>query len=339
MTKINLRNKTSFISSAFKKDLAEMMASEHVPQARIQNIAWPSEASAQLGNVSVGECKRTMFYKILGVTPTEPMSITGKFICDAGNLYEGYHIAKFKDQGILVAEQVPMDFIIPNSKNSVQVRGRMDCIVQQEGVKSSIEIKSVSEFKAAKIMSGADLPLPASNNLMQAMLYKYYVSETEAGKALNIDEVYLMYVNRSTGETFYYKIDLEDGFPIITAFNQTGKELGSVNLKDVKSFADLEQTASIATSDDARLAELRINIQDIFNKMDDIYNYTTTKTLPPCDYTMVYTEAQAKREHALGRLSKMKLNKIAKGEVFGDNKCNYCSFRTKCMSDSGIRLK
>jgi hypothetical protein len=339
MTKINLRNKTGFITTVFKKDLADMAASDHVPQARLQNIAWPSEASAQLGDVPVGECKRTMFYKILGVTPTEPMSITGKYICDAGNLYESYHIAKFKEQGLLVADQVPMEFIIPNSKNKVQVRGRMDCIIEHDGVKSVLEIKSVSEFKAAKIMSGSDLPLPAPNNLMQAMLYKYYTTETDAGKALGVDEVYLMYVNRSTGETFYYKIDLEEGFPIITAYNQAGKELGSVKLRDVKSFADLEKTAGIASSDEARLAELRINIQDIFNKLDDIYNYTSVKKLPPCDYTLVYTEEQAKREHALGRLSKMKLNKIAKGEVFGDNKCNYCAFRTKCMSDNGIRLR
>jgi hypothetical protein len=339
VTKINLRKSTSFISQIFKKSIVDMNKDERGPQARLQAIAWPSEACAQLGKFPVGECRRTMFYKILGVTPSEPMSVVGKSICDAGNLYEGYHIAKFKADGYLVAEQIPMEFIIPNSKNSVQIRGRMDCIIQHENEKIVIEIKSVGEFKAAKIMGGS-VPLPAANNLMQAMLYKYYITQVDAGKALGAEEVYLMYVNRSTNETFYYSIDIdEEGYPIITAYNQAGAELGSVKLKDVKSLEELELTAGNSTSDDARIAELRININDIFKKIDEVYDSVNTKTLPNRDYSMVYNEEQAKREHAIGRLSKVKLNKILKGEAIGDNKCAYCAYRTKCMADSGIRLR
>jgi hypothetical protein len=339
MTKINLRKSTNFIATIFKQDVANMMKDERGPQERLQAIAWPSEASAQLGPVAVGECKRSMFYKILGAKPTEPMSVTGRYICDAGNLYESYHIEKFKEYGVLKDSQVKIDFLIPNSRNKVQVHGRMDVIIEHAGGRDVLEIKSVSEYKSAKIMANADLPLPAPSNLMQAMLYKFYTTETEAGKALGIDNVYLMYVNRSTGGTFYYKVELEEGWPVITAYDQAGKELGTVNLKTVKSFADLSATPGISESDEARLAELRINIQDIFDKLDSIYDYTTNKTLPPCDYQLVYTQERAKLEHALGRLSKQKLNKIAKGEVIGDSKCAYCAYRTKCMSDSGITLK
>jgi len=339
MTKINLRSHTNFISKIFRKDISDINSNDNQPKTRLQNIAWPSEVSAQLGNVSVGECKRSMFYKILGAACTEPMSVTGRYICDAGNMYEAYHIQKFKDYGVYKDSQVQMDFEIPNSRNKVQVRGRMDCIIEQEGERNVLELKSVSEFKAAKIMSG-DTPLPAPNNLMQAMLYKYYTTETEAGKALGINNVYLMYINRSTGGTFYYKIDIdESGYAIITAYDQSGKELFIANLKDSKSFADLEATAGISTTDEARVAELRINIQDIFDKLDQIYDYTTNKILPPCDYTLVYTQDQAKKEYSLGRISKLKYNKIMKGESFGDSKCAYCNYRTKCMSDNGITLK
>lgn len=339
MTKINLRKPNNFISSIFKQDIAEM-SGDNSPQQRLQNIAWPSEASAQLGNVAVGECKRSMFYKILGSTPSEPMSVTGKYICDAGNLYEAFHIQKFKEYGMYKDSQIKIDFIIPNSRNKVQVHGRMDCIIEHNGSRDVLEMKSVSEYKSAKIMANSDLPLPAPNNLMQAMLYRYYLSNIETGKALKVDNVYLMYINRSTGGTFYYKVDLDsEGWPIITAYDQVGKELGVVNLKDVKSFADLSATSGISESDEARLAELRINIQDIFNKFDEIYDYVNNKTLPPCDYNIVYTQDRAKLEHSLGRLSKMKYNKITKGEAMGDSKCNYCSYRTKCMSDSGINLK
>lgn len=339
MAKINLRNSTNFISKIFKKDLINISLNDNQPKTRLSNIAWPSEASAQLGSIAVGECKRSMFYKILGASCTEPMSVTGRYICDAGNMYEDYHINKFKEYGVYKDSQVKMDFEIPNSRNKVQVHGRMDCIIEQDGERSVLELKSVSEFKAAKIMDG-DTPLPSPSNLMQAMLYKYYTTETEAGKALDINNVYLMYINRSTGGTFYYKVDLDSsGYAVLTAYDQSGKERFTVNLKDVKSFEDLESTAGIATSDEARAAELRINIQDIFNKLDQIYDYTTNKILPPCDYSLVYTQEQAKKEHALGRLSKIKLNKILKGEASGDSKCAYCNYRTKCMADNGITLK
>lgn len=336
---INLRKSTNFIANIFKQDLVNMSKDERGPQERLQSIAWPSEACAQLGPVAVGECRRTMFYKIIGAAPSEPMSVTGRYICDAGNLYESYHIQKFKEYGVLKDSQVKMDFLVPNSRNKVQVHGRMDCIIEQGGVRSAIEIKSVSEYKSTKIMGGKELPLPAPNNLMQAMLYKFYLTNTEAGKALDIENVYLMYVNRSTGGTFYYKVDLEEGWPVITAYDQAGKELGTIKVKDAQSFEQLAATSGLSDNNQARLAEIRINIQDIFDKLDTIYDYTTNKTLPPCDYQLVYTKERAKLEYSLGRLSKVKFNKLDKGEVFGDNKCAYCSYRTKCMSDSGITLK
>jgi CRISPR/Cas system-associated exonuclease Cas4 (RecB family) len=316
-----------------------MNKDEQTPKVRLTNIAWPSEATATLSLISVGECKRAIFYKVLGSTPTEPMSLSGKRICDAGNMVESWCILRYKEKGCLKDSQVQIDFLIPNSCNKVQIRGRIDCIIEEDGIINAIEIKSVGEFKSAKIMSNAELPLPSPNNLMQAMLYKYYLSETEAGKALNVDNVYLRYVNRGTYSDFYYKVDLEDGWPVITAYVQAGKELGSVNLKNVKSFQDLASSSGISSSDEARLAELKINIQDIFNKLDEIYTYTKNKTLPPCDYSIVYTQDRAKLEYNLGRISKIKYNKIAKGEVLGDSKCMYCAYRTKCMSDSGITLK
>ncbi|MCK9428929.1 MAG: PD-(D/E)XK nuclease family protein [Candidatus Omnitrophica bacterium] len=336
---INLRSDVNFITDAFKQEMNEMRSSERGAYARTQNIAWPSEAGCSLGKISVGECTRKMYYRISGVAPTEPMSITGKNVCDAGNLYEDYLINKFKKYGMYKDSQIKLDFLIPDSKHKVQVNGRMDLLIEHNKQRSVIEIKSVSEFKAAKIMN-SEIPLPSSSNLMQAMLYKYYTTSTEAGKALNVDNVYLMYVNRSMGSTFYYKVCIDDsGYAILTSYDLAGRELGTVNLKDVKSFEDLERTPGVSESDEARLAELKINIKDIFDKFDKIYDYARSNTLPKCDYNMIYTQAQAEYEHNIGRLSKMKLNKVKKGEVVGDTKCQYCDFRTKCMQDNGISFK
>jgi hypothetical protein len=183
------------------------------------------------------------------------------------------------------------------------------------------------------------LPLPAANNLMQAMLYKYYFTNIDEGKKSEIDDVYLLYVNRSDNSTFWYKVDLdEDGWPIITAIDSNGNELYTLELKNVESYDELLAKSEQATSDQARMADIRINIHDIFSKFDSVYDFSLNSLLPPCDYKMVYNMEDIDREFKIGRMSKIAYNKAKKGEPCGDFKCDYCSFRTKCMADSGIML-
>lgn len=341
MSKINLRKHTSFITKIYQQDVIDIKQNEGNPQTRIQPVAWPSEALAQLGTIPVGECKRSIFYKILGSAPTEPMSVHGRYICDAGNLYESYHIDRFKKSGMYIAEQSKVEFAVPESKNHVVVTGRMDVIIETDGIKKSIELKSVSAYKAPKVMGDSKtLALPATNNLMQSILYNYYLTRTEQGKALGIEETYLMYINRSDGSIFYYQVSLdEENYPVIKAIDQAGKELYEFKLKDAQSFDQLLSQPGNFAGDEARLAELRINISDIFSKFDLVYDYTNNKMLPSQDYSVIYNSDEIEREYKLGRISKMKYNKTQKGEVLGDSKCAYCSYRTKCMADSGITFK
>ena len=341
MSKINLRKHSSFITQIYQQDVIDIKQSEGNPQTRIQPVTWPSEALAQLGSIPVGECKRSMFYKILGSTPSEPMSVHGRYICDAGNLYESYHVERFKKSGMFVSDQTRVEFALPNSKNNVFVTGRMDVVIETDGVKKSIELKSVSAYKAPKVMGDSKtLPLPASNNLMQSILYNYFLTRTEAGQALDIEETYLMYINRSDNSIFYYQVSLDDNnYPIIKAIDQAGKELYEFKLADASSFDQLLSQPGNFTGDEARLAELRINVADIFNKFDLVYDYTNNKILPSQDYSIVYNSAEVEREFKLGRISKIKYNKTQKGEALGDSKCAYCMYRTKCMNDSGLTLK
>lgn len=339
MSKIKLRSSVNFITKVFQDDCAAISKEE--PRKRLENIAWPSESLAQLGPIPIGECKRAMFYKILGSTPTEPMSVHGRGICDAGIMYEDYHINKFKKMGMFYDEQVPVDFIMPDTDNKVKVAGRMDAIIQYKGKKKVIEMKSVSAYKAPSTMGDSrTLGLPAVKNLMQAMLYKYYVSKTENGKRLNVDEVYLMYINRSDGSVFYYKVDLDDdGYAVITKYNQGGKEGETIRLQDVRSFEELLAEPGFCDKDEARAAELRVRVQDIFAKFDLAYDYARQEMLPEPDYTHVYDMEQLDQELKLGRISKVKYNKAKKGESLGDHQCNYCPFKTKCLADSGLRLQ
>lgn len=342
---MNLRAKTpkpNFINRVYRAEYKESVKDRETVKARVQNIAWPSEAMAQVDSTPIGACKRSTFYKIIGAKPSDPPGVRSKHIFEAGIMYEHLQIAKFKAFDMYLEDQLPMEFEVPGSTNKVVVSGKVDVIINDKGIIKAIEIKSVSAYKAPVVM-GSDrvAPLPSPKNLMQAMLYKYYFSHVEAGKRHKVEEQYLMYVNRSDGSIFFYRIDLDpEGWAVITAIDEVGNDIYTVNVKNFPTFTGLEARAGNATSEESRQAELRINIHDIFRKFDDTYSYATEKMLPPPDYKHVYSEQDVEREHKIGRLSKIKYNRYKKGtETLGDSECAYCAYQKQCLKDSGITLK
>ena len=329
----------NFISKIFHKDLSVLKSEDNV-RARLENVAWPSECSADLGPYTVGECQRALFYKIIGAQPTDDMTVRGAYICDAGLMYEKYHIERFKSMDMLRDQQTRIEFQT-ETKNKVIIAGKMDCIIEDANSKKGIEIKSVSAFKAPDIFGyNGKMPLPQAHNLMQAMLYKHWTKNTEEGKAADIDEVYLMYVNRSDGSTFYYAVDLDDkGYPILTAIDQAGREIYKMNLQEAKSYTELANSSGIATTDQGRMAELRISTKDIFDKFDRVYTCAKKKILPSADFSMNYTPDGLEKAHKCGRITKRKLTMLKKsGEPYSDYRCGICSYMKKCLSDSGVNL-
>lgn len=327
----------NFIAKIFSQDLAILSAEEDV-KARLENIAWPSECSADVGPYTIGECKRALFYKILGIQPSDDMSVRGAYICEAGLMFEKYHIERFKSFGMLVEEQYKIQFET-DTTNKVMIAGKIDCIIEDNKVKNAVEIKSVSAYKAPEVFGqNGKMPLPQSNNLMQAMMYRYW-TDTEQGKKSGIGNVYLMYVNRSDGSTFYYKVDLDDqGYAIITAIDQAGRELYTMRLQEQKSFDTLLREGN-DNSDLARIAELRVSTNDIFKKFDQVYTSARNKILPAPDYKTVYSQADLEQALKCGRISKRKLTLLKKnGETYSDYKCTICPYIKKCLSDSGVNF-
>lgn len=330
----------SFIKTIFINDVKRIKSFDE-PRERLQNIAWPSESMAQLGKIAVGECKRAMFYKILGMKPSNPSTVTGMGICDAGIMYESYHINKYKEAGMHVEEQIPIEYSIPNTENKIIISGKGDEVISHQGKLKLIEMKSVSAYKAPSILGNAkNTPMPASHNLMQAMLYKYYLSKTEEGKSKGIDEVYLQYINRSDGTTFFYKVDLNDqGYALITALDSTGKEVYNIDLGKVASYDDLYSSPGYHSLDEGRLAELRISVHDIFKKFDNTYSHARQKILPGKDYSLIWDANEVELQRKLGRISVRKYNAFKSGkDVLGDSKCQYCSYQKHCMKESGCTL-
>ncbi len=341
-----------FIKTQYREDI-DRIKNDRKPTYREANVGWPSEALANVGGFKVGSCQRELFYKALGVPPTNDMPVRVRRICDSGNLYEDSFIQRFKNSKSHIAEQVRIEYIMPNTENEVILSGKIDEIIADDGVIKGIEIKTVEGFKADKIFGTKwgepmCMPLPAPNNLMQAMLYKWKTLH-EKLEGHQVDEIYLAYINRGDYETMFFKIDLdEDGYPIITPIDMSGREFTTIETQKHPGFDELEKNSTIATSEQARVAELRICIHDIFKKFDNSYDYIREQALPPKDFELIWDDKQAYKEFHCGRLSTAKYNKhIGKNyktgkpviqSSSGDRKCSYCNYRVKCLEDEGIRL-
>lgn len=323
----------------FVKELA-ILKEEDNTKIRLQNISWPSECSADLGPFTVGECKRSLFYKIIGVEPSEDSSLKGAYICDAGLMYEKYHTERLQALGLLKDSQLKIQFVT-DTVNKVTIAGKIDCIIEDGGERKGIEIKSISAFKAPDIFGNkGKMPLPSANNLMQAMLYKHWAKNTEEGKKSRVDEIYLMYINRSDNSTFFFRVDLdEQGYAVITPIDQFGRELPTINLQQQESYDDLLKKSGIADQEKGRLAELRISTSDIFKKFDDVYSSVSSKVVPEPDFKMSYTDKDLELELKCGRITKKKITVMKKnGEVKSDYKCSICPYVKKCLSDSGVNI-
>lgn len=331
----------SFIKTVFVKDMLMLNQGIEDTKQRDVNVSWPSESLAQLGPIAVGECQRSLFYKILGVKPTSPVSVSSMFNYQAGTIYENYHVERFKKAGVFQESQHKFEFEIPGISNKIVMSGKCDLILRLGNRRSAVEVKTVSAYISPdRFGEDKKTGLPSASNLMQAMIYNYYFKYTEEGKKYDVEDVYLMYVDRSSGNICYYRVDMDDqGYAILTAIDLTGRQYNTIKLVDVLSFDDLSTYKDISR-DDARKAELRISMQDIFDKFNTVYDHVQEKILPAKDYQLVYSPDKLELNYKLGRISTIKYNASKSGKKScGDSHCSFCSYLKKCMSDDGMSIK
>lgn len=334
-----------FIKKLLVTELAKIN-NDREPLYREESVVWASEGSVDLGSgFHTGECQRNLFYKFLGIPETNKMSLRVRNICDAGIMFEEDIIKSFKNINAFVDEQLRMEFKYPNTNNDVVSSGKMDLLISDDGIYKGIEIKTIYGYKVDKVFGNErEFPLPASKNLVQAMCYRYRTMQGPVmcsdGVERQIDEVYLLYADRGTGQRMYFKVDLDtEGYGIITPIDQVGTEYETIKLQNVDSFDVLLKHSTVATTEQSRLAELRFSIYDLGKKFDSIYNYVREQSLPPKDYQMIYDSATVDKEYHCGRISKLKYNKFYKNhEPIGDMMCSFCNYKDKCMKDDGIIL-
>ena len=329
-----------FAKKLYQANLSAIEA-ERDPSYRVQNIGWPSESLASLGKFNVGECRRKLFYKILGTKYTNPPKVRIKTICDAGIMYENYYVEQFKRNNMLVSGQSRIEFEMPGTSNKVIMSGKTDLLIRDDRKFKLIECKTVHGYKADMVFgTKGSIPLPAVSNLMQAMAYKWYSLNNKID-GMNVSEMYLMYINRGDGTVIYFKIDLtQEGYSVITPILMDGTQLEPIDCSTIPGYDVLSSDRITHKAIEARIADLKVKTTDIFEKFDTTYYYARNKVLPPKDYSILYDDETLNLYLKVGKLSKQKYNKHKKGEQkCGDFNCTFCPYLKRCLSDDGINLK
>ena len=317
---------------------------DYEPLYREESVIWASEGTVDIEpGIVIGECKRSLFYKFMGIPRSEKMPVRVRNICDAGIMYEDSIISGFKKAGLYIDEQIRMEYISENTNHKIITSGKMDLMIKENNKIIGIEIKSISSYKVDTVFGNEkNIPLPAAKNLIQAMHYKRRSLQGPVlcsdGEERTVDEVYLLYVDRSTGSTMYFKVDMDaEGYAIITPIDESGKVYDTIILQDVDSFETLLHHSSVATKEQARLAELRFSLDDVITKFDNVYDYVREKSLPPKTFSLIYNDAEVDREFQCGRISKIKYNKhYKKHEPIGDMMCSFCNYKDKCLKDDNL---
>jgi hypothetical protein len=119
-----------------------------------------------------------------------------------------------------------------------------------------------------------------------------------------------------------------------------GELLQVIETAKYPTLRELSLTSEEKDPNSARISSLRINIDSIYQKFDEIFQARKAKTLPPKDYKLLYTIEDAKTLYHCGLMTARKFKMIQKGtKTDGDDACSMCQYQKKCLEDTGINLK
>ena len=308
---------------------------------RRRESLYPSEASAiaidpdtKKASV-VGGCNRKVWYRLMGFQESNPNSLKSLYTFAFGNYIESFIQDLAKQAGIYNNSSVKF------WDNSNYISGEMDLIVKHpvdpDGGFIFTEVKSTwggairNGYEAGKAKDLFDHPegrgknkimvkgIPKESNLLQLVTYLY----TERDNPLLIGGklVYLLRDNFSRTE---FDVNLE--------YDET--------VKKWKIMVNGEQEKRFYADDIyLRFAELRSIVKASLAQMN---SGTKREKLipPPRDFTMEYTNEEAKSLHESGDLSKAKFDNHMGGDdkKAGDWQCSYCSFKDLCYSKAQSKL-
>lgn len=280
-------------------------------EREFSDTCYPSNASAFVnkGGISVleGACNRAMFYRLTKVPITNPSGIYSAYINEHGKYLEEMLVAKWKEMGIWINNNVKFF----TEKHGFPLSGEVDafirhpkCINPKPKDLYLIEVKSFYKYfkKVELIGNKTKKGYPAYNNLFQIMLYlDYYAS-------FGITKGKLVYTSRDEATQAEFDIKL---------VSVGGKTYASVDDEVDTGFC----------------------FEDIINRYKDAWRSYKANDLPPRDFKLYYDEHDVEKMYAAGQLTKTKYNDFMSGKQTGAWQCSLCYYRDHCWGEESPKYE
>lgn len=262
---------------------------------RHPKVYWPSQASIILQDgEKIGTCHRQAFYQIKHIPATNPSSARNIRQRRYGKVIEEVEIDIARQNNILLADQLVFE---THLKYGVIVRGKIDAVYNIDCIRKGIELKTGHGYFFQKQIWGSETKSgnPRYNNLLQVILYLDGFKNHDTFK---FNELYLIYIDRGTGESQEFKITLESGHPVID---------GEI--------------------------DYNVNINNIYDRYYKLHYYIVKNMLPPCDYVPHYNEEEYTQLYSEKKITKKKYNFCCKIGWGQDFQCEYCNWADRCRKD------
>lgn len=309
------------------KRLYTAISNPNIKSIRKTSGFHPSAASIKLPSGEVlGACMRDSYYRMteVGGTNQGPPDYTiSANLGDKMHQYIDEILDKFGySMGIQKIESEHSFF-----DEDLNLSGRSDIIawdhINQEII--GIEVKSVGEYKASKV-----LEVPDHTHIMQSMLYLDFYSKKIPDGMHRPNKWYIWYISRTEG---YAIKSRKHGSPFQMLWDY---------------YITLHNDHVVVHTSAGSYSYPELTVSGIKDRYNQLKLHLENNIAPPRDYQIQYSEEKIadlyKRDKLTRKADKEKVEKwLAKGAKegklkieLGDIECSFCSFKDHCWDQKAI---
>jgi hypothetical protein len=278
---------------------------EHITRQRFERVPspyfYPSEASVVLTDehgdrVVEGGCLRASYFRLSQEFQGTPNDARSEWIFMMGKAVEEELVRYWKEMGVWKDNNVK--FL--DEQNHIS--GELDAILVEPGTGQmyGVEVKTFYGYHAEKEIMGnfKNDGFPKMGQLLQTLVYLNYWEKR------GLPYFRMVYFARDSVKRRTFKVELHHEGDI-TYPKVDGVVIRSFTMNDVL----------------ARYKELK--------------HYIETKTIPPADYELQYSDEKIEDFFKKGKVSKTDYEAFKKGKLkphenIGDWNCSYCKFKNIC---------
>lgn len=307
----------------------------------------PTGASAWMINergekTLVGKCLRQVWYSKKKVPRTNPATDNNQFVFMMGNMAEEGLQQAWSKAGVLLEANAKIRKNIaknPQTDDEIMLSGEVDAIVRWTEMQTGddgidrmvidptkaigIEVKSKWGYGAKAVMQGNKTStyengFPQIEHLMQTALYLHLRKTFEDFHNVEIPYFVICYIGRDNGANKSFRVELSDGYD------------GNIVVKDMDGNVLKPRAEKLLEWGVVQNMELSIDMmrERYYEQLDNL----TRDTPPAREFSLRYSDDEAKRLFERGELSKTKFGEHGKKPLaeIGDWNCSYCDWKDTC---------